>query len=96
MAAWVDFGIFRRQRLAPVSPQARRHASLDPGCFFQMHGSLETETVPGVGGHGDIPISERGMKGKTMTGSPLELTLVLLLSATVFLSLWHFVAQLFG
>ena len=31
-----------------------------------------------------------------MTGSPLELTLVLLLSATVFLSLWHFVAQLFG
>jgi hypothetical protein len=31
-----------------------------------------------------------------MNGSPLELTLVLLLSATVFLSLWHFVGQLFG
>jgi hypothetical protein len=31
-----------------------------------------------------------------MTGSPLELMLVLLLSVTVFLSLWHFVARLFG
>jgi len=31
---------------------------------------------------------------QSMTGSPWELTLVLLLSATVFLSLWHFVTQL--
>jgi len=29
-----------------------------------------------------------------MTGGPLELTIVLLLSATIFLSVWHFVAQL--
>lgn len=34
--------------------------------------------------------------GQTMTGSPWELTLVLLLSATVFLSLSHFVARVFG
>jgi hypothetical protein len=31
-----------------------------------------------------------------MTGSPWELTLVLLLSATAFLSLWHLLAQLFS
>jgi hypothetical protein len=35
-------------------------------------------------------------EGQAMTGSPWELTLVLLLSATAFLSLWHFVAQLFS
>jgi hypothetical protein len=34
--------------------------------------------------------------GQAMTGSPLELTLVLFLSATVFLSLWHFVAHIIG
>jgi hypothetical protein len=29
-----------------------------------------------------------------MTGGPLELTIVLILSATAFLSAWHFVEQL--
>jgi hypothetical protein len=32
--------------------------------------------------------------GQAMSGSPWELILVLLLSATPFLSFWHFVAQL--
>jgi hypothetical protein len=63
---------------------------------FKCTGTGKQRPSLGVGVTAISDRSKRWGRGTQMTGSPWELTLVLLVSAAAFLSLWHFVAQIFG